>query len=423
MRIHQITHLFSPDELAGASLYTDLARYLRDQGHEVRVTCTFSYYPALEYSAADRGVIYRGEEFEEMPMRRLGMYLPKRHAGWRRLLPEISYLWRLTRHAEWKNWKPDVVVAACPMLSQCAAQRLLYRGRAIPRLIIVQDFMVDAALELGILRNRGLCMILKRFERWALRSGSKICTISPQMASKLSGVGRSTEVIPNWIHRSLAENAERIRRGDVSRGVGSLFYSGNLGVKQGIPDFLSMFGQCADGWTFELYGAGAEAESVSEAVSRSSKVSLCGVLGESEYIERMSRSSACVITQRAGAGANYLPSKLLPALATGTPVLAVCDETSPLGCEVRAGGFGEVVRPGDVRGLSRVLDLWLREPERLEAFARGALRHAGNFSRARILGRYESELRSLVADKGTPVQRACAVGELGESSNKASLGV
>ena len=44
-----------------------------------------------------------------------------------------------------------------------------------------------------------------------------------------------------------------------------------------------------------------------------------------------------------GARVHFLPSELLPALATGTPVLAVCDESSPLGREVQRGAFGAIV--------------------------------------------------------------------------------
>ena len=55
MRVQIVSNLFSPDELAGASLYTDLAQYLAIKGHDVRVTATFSYYPAWKLSEEDRG--------------------------------------------------------------------------------------------------------------------------------------------------------------------------------------------------------------------------------------------------------------------------------------------------------------------------------------------------------------------------------
>ena len=94
-------------------------------------------------------------------------------------------------------------------------------------------------------------------------------------------------------------------------------------------------------------------------------------------------------------GANFLPSKLLPALATGTPVLAVCDESSPLGREVQRGAFGAIVPPDDRSSLRQVLGKWLARPELMAQLGRNALKWAERFERANILGQYEDELRRL----------------------------
>ena len=71
MRVQIISNLFFPDELAGASLYTDLAVFLRDKGHDVRVTTTFSYYPAWSLKSEDKGIKCRDEEFQVIKIRRI----------------------------------------------------------------------------------------------------------------------------------------------------------------------------------------------------------------------------------------------------------------------------------------------------------------------------------------------------------------
>jgi colanic acid biosynthesis glycosyl transferase WcaI len=90
---------------------------------------------------------------------------------------------------------------------------------------------------------------------------------------------------------------------------------------------------------------------------------------------------------------------LLPALATGTPVLAVCDETSPLGQEVKAGGFGEAVSPGDVGRLKQVLESWASEPALLKRLGIKASEHAKKFERNSVLARYEEEIGRLAAGR------------------------
>ncbi len=215
LRIHLITNLFAPDELAGAALFSDLALFLREHEHDVRVTCTFSYYPAWRLRPEDQGVPLREETFHGIPVRRVRMYVPQHPTGKTRMLSDLSFLVSLLRGARFRGWTPEVVVTASPMFSQCLAQRFLYLGRRVPRFIVVQDFVVDAALELGMVRAPGLSPLLRALERWAFRSASTLTTISPGMLEKLRGIvgeGRRMVCIPNWIHGSLAAEVERQRR-------------------------------------------------------------------------------------------------------------------------------------------------------------------------------------------------------------------
>ena len=402
MRVHLVSNLFSPDELAGAALYTDLALYLLDAGHDVRVTTTFSYYPAWRRRPEDLGVVCRDETWQGLQIRRISMFVPEAPTGTGRLLSDFSFLASLLRHGRFSGWSPDVVLTSLPMLSQCLAQRFLYPFSRIPRLIVVQDFVVEAALELGILRIPGAAGLLRALQRWSLRSAGTLSTISPMMLDKLSrqvGPNRRTVFIPNWIHQSLQleiqKQAEFTRVRDSLR----LFYAGNLGVKQGLPDFLQQFSaaQCADvGWTLAICGGGAEKTRIEDTVRNMAGVTIGPVLDEPSYISSLLTTAACLVTQRPGIGANFLPSKLLPALATGTPVLAVCDRSSPLAVEVSEGGFGEVVEPADSSALKDCLDRWKSQPEILRRFSDNAKARAKMYHRDTILPRYEAELSSLV---------------------------
>ena len=405
MRVHIISNLFSPDELAGASLYTDLARYLRDAGHDVRVTTTFSYYPAWRLKTEDRGVKCRDEEFQGIPIRRISMFVPKEPTGKGRLLSDLSFLWSILKNGRFPEWTPDVVLTALPMLSQCLAQRFMYAFRGVPRLIIVQDFVVEAALELGILRIPGAASFLRSVQRWALRSGSTISTISPIMLQKLEaqiGPGRRTTFIPNWIHQSLQTEIDKQTTREPTRNSLRLFYAGNLGVKQGLPDFLGQFTDagCADmGWHLDICGGGAEKTRIESAATTMAGVSFGPVLDEPSYISSLLTTTACLVTQRPGTGANFLPSKLLPALATATPVLAVCESSSPLAEEISEGGFGEVVEPQNPRALRDCLIRWKQEPEILQRMSKNAKMRAAMYHRDSVLPRYEAELRRLISSR------------------------
>ena len=149
----------------------------------------------------------------------------------------------------------------------------------------------------------------------------------------------------------------------------------------------------------KIHGGGAELERLRTLVAGASAVTIGGVLNESSYVLALRTASACLVTQKPGLGANFLPSKLLPALAAGCPILAICDASSPLGAEVLAGGFGEVLPPGDVERLREVLDRWTAEPALLVEMSRRSSERAALYHRERILKLYEQELRALAGEK------------------------
>jgi colanic acid biosynthesis glycosyl transferase WcaI len=397
VRIHLITNLFAPDELAGAALYTDFAVFLKAAGHDIRVSTTFSYYPQWELNQADQGVPFRDEFFANIPVRRIGMYIPKVPTGRTRMLSDLSFFYGLLRHARFKNWVPDVIVTASPMFSQCLAQRFLYPGKRIPRMIIVQDFVVDAALELGILKLPLMAPLLRSLERWSFRSAQTLSTIGEPMLDKLKakiGDDRRLLYIPNWIHQSLQQTIDR-QMGRHGRRPNLLFYSGNVGVKQGLPDFIKTFKATGTSWQLQINGGGADIQRLRQEIHGAENVVIGGVLEETDYVAALLRASACLITQKPGVGANFLPSKLLPALASGTPVLAVCENNTPLAREVNAGAFGVVILPDDSAALKSVLERWSIDPSELNRMGEAARRYGLNFSRQTILSQYEAELLRL----------------------------
>jgi colanic acid biosynthesis glycosyl transferase WcaI len=408
VRVHLITNLFAPDELAGAALFSDLALYLKERGHDVRVTSTFSYYPTRKLRPEDVGVRFRDDEFQGIPVRRVAMYVGP-PTGRNRLLSDLTFLAGLIRRGRPPNWTPEVIVTLLPMLSECLALRFPGLSWGIPRLIVVQDFAVDAALELKILSLPGFSFILHAIERFALLAADTVTTISPAMLTKvrhkLGNRERRTRLIPNWIHQSLAHGIAAQLAQPVARLNRSLFYSGNLGIKQGLPEFIDTFALAQTDWELRVYGGGAELERLRQAADQCPSVHLGETLDEASYIGRLRAASVCLITQRPGIGANFLPSKLLPALATGTPVLAVCDSHSPLGEEVTAGRFGEVVAPGDPRALAATLRRWSANPDLLAEMGRLALVRAAEYSRDKILPAYEEELQLLVSSRNSKSAR------------------
>jgi len=411
LRITVVSHIFHPDELGGAALMTDLALFLQESGAEVNVVSTFPYYPRWQLSVEDRGVWRRIDQLMGIPIRRVRMFVPGTPSTTKRLFSDFSFFLSLTLlgRSAWKD--ADVIVTTCPMFGQTTAMRFATPFRAVPKLVIVQDFVVDAALELGMIKSPVLGRLLKGLERWAFRSCSTLTTISGEMLKKLvsiAGSDRRTLLIPNWIHGSLAKSIETRRALAGPRKQNFLFYSGNVGRKQGLPDFLSMFDGNLSGWRIRINGGGAEFEQLKDACAGRTDAYLHGLEDEGTYIESLLSCSACLVTQKPGVGANFLPSKILPALASGTPILAVCEKGSPLGREVIEAECGVVITTGDSEALQAVLQSWNDHPEQLSRYSANALQRAKRYERGFILAQYRDEILALAEKKSA--QKANRVG-------------
>ena len=100
------------------------------------------------------------------------------------------------------------------------------------------------------------------------------------------------------------------------------------------------------------------------------------------------------IPERSGAGGSFLPSKLIPALATGTPVLAVCDADSPLGTEMTAHRPGPRFTWPEAENLPALLASVDRNE--YAAWQANAAKRAAFYDRERVLDRYAEEAPSPV---------------------------
>ena len=106
-----------------------------------------------------------------------------------------------------------------------------------------------------------------------------------------------------------------------------------------------------------------------------------------------------VVTETSGAGGSFIPSKILPAMASGTPLLVVCDADSPLGIEVDEAEPGPVFR---WNGATEIPAMLANLPSRADVFAgwqRNAMHRAERYGRDAIIDRYEELLRALARRK------------------------
>ena len=154
---------FSP-EVVGIGKYTgEMATWLAAQGHEVRVITAPPYYPAWRVAPGFSAARYSRSRVDGATVFRTPLWVPAQVSGAKRLLHLLSFaLFSFPALlAQW-SWRPDVVWVVAPALTCAPGACLFARMRGTKAWLHIQDFEVDAAFDLGILKGALLRRVVRR---------------------------------------------------------------------------------------------------------------------------------------------------------------------------------------------------------------------------------------------------------------------
>jgi colanic acid biosynthesis glycosyl transferase WcaI len=261
-------------------------------------------------------------------------------------------------------WRPDLVLTVAPAFLCAPAALLTARLARAKSWLHLQDFEIDVAFGLGLLKGRLLRRIVLRMERLVLRRFDTVSTISGRMIERLltKGVVRErTRYFPNWAsiprtRHGFAKANYRAQLGIPSDAVVALF-SGSLGGKQGlmvIPEAASLL-RSRQNIVFVVCGDGLMKPDLEASVSglRLPNVRFLPLQPSERLSELLGMADIHLLPQSPDAADLVLPSKLSGMLASGRPVIA----TSRAGTEISeiVAQCGLVVAPQDSAALARAI--------------------------------------------------------------------
>ncbi len=244
----------------------------------------------------------------------------------------------------------------CPLAGSTAyagLHKLIYGS---PLCLNIQDLPADAAAAGGLIRTPWMGSLLSFIQQFLFNQAEVWRTISPVMAERLESLRdrkQPIHLIPDWLHSSLIEEIRRLpsRIGRPPSRPVRLLYSGNIGKKQGLLDFCKKLHESSLAFEFRIQAAGGTAAEVENWIASSgdARFRFGPLVSEPEFVRALENTDFYVITEKHGSGASFFPSKSIPAMASGTPILAISSPDSPLGREMR-GTSRSVVFLGTLRG-------------------------------------------------------------------------
>ena len=383
---------YAPEQTGIGKYVSEMTEWLTARGIQVHVVTAPPYYPAWSIRAGYSGKRYSTESLEGARVYRCPLWVPQNPSGFKRILHLLSFAFSSLPVIFWQAvaWRPHMVFVVEPPLGAAPAAWLAARLCRASSWLHVQDFEVDAAFELGLIRSPTLQRGILALERWLLRRFDHVSSISDSMLSKLQAKGIDEQRIvffPNWVDTELIRpgaSTYRLREElGIPEHVRIALYSGNMGEKQGLEVVIESARLLASDpeILFLLCGDGVARRRVEGLASRLPNVRILPLQPLARLNELLNLADVHLLPQRASAEALVLPSKLTAIMASGRPVIA----TASLGSDVaRAAGCGGiVVQPGDADALAHAIGRLLGD----EAL-RGQL---GEAARAHAVQHWERE--------------------------------
>jgi colanic acid biosynthesis glycosyl transferase WcaI len=390
-------------ELTGIGKYTgEMAEWLAERGHDVRVITAPPYYPAWRVWDNYRRWWYVKETSPGRPtVYRVPLWVPKRLTGLTRLLHLVSFAFFSFPMALLQTmWEPEVVFTIEPTFFSAPLAWVVAQLGGARCWLHVQDFEVDAAFELGFLPADGPGHSLAVWtEEWFTAHFDRVSSISPRMLARSISKGVPPEkavLFPNWVDTDAVRPGTRDTdfRRDLELGEKIVvLYSGNMGGKQGLGILSPLAAACAsdDNIHFLFCGDGAFRPLLEEQVGGLSNVTLLPLQPIEKLNDLLNTADIHLLPQRAGAADLVMPSKLTGMLSSGRSVIATADPGTQVATVVE--NCGVVVPPEEIEPLVAAVRALAADPERRQQMGERAREYAvAHLGRERVLEQFERDL-------------------------------
>src|ERR1700730_5483501 len=203
MRILLYSVNFAPEPTGIGKYSGEMAEWLVDQGHSVRVVAAPPYYPMWKVDPAYARPLYRREQWRGVDVWRAPLWVPKVPGGLPRVLHLMSFAFSsfplMVRQI---FWRPHLVITVAPAFLCSPAGLVTARLCGAESWLHLQDFEVDLAFRMGLLKGKLLQRLVLRMERWILRRFDSVSSISSRMVELLLHKGvelKRTRYFPNWV--------------------------------------------------------------------------------------------------------------------------------------------------------------------------------------------------------------------------------
>jgi colanic acid biosynthesis glycosyl transferase WcaI len=400
MRVLIYSYNYYPEPIGIAPLMTELAEGLVREGHQVRVVTAMPWYPASEIASDYRGKLYLTENRNGVRIQRSYVWIRPQRTLRNRILFEVSFV-VLSFLQALNGWRPDVILLTVPGLPVCVPAAVLGWLYRTPVVLNLQDILPEAAVHVGLIRNRAMIRVFEWLEKFAYRTATKISTIADGFTKNLLAKGVSADKIveiDNWVDvnfiKPLPQTDNYFRAENHLTGKFVVLYSGNIALTQPLEtliDAAKHLGHIPE-MVVVIVGNQASLERLERYRQRKrvENVLLLPFQPREKLPELLAAADIGLVIQKSNVISFNMPSKIQVLLASGRPIVASVPLGGTAAKAVGASGGGIVVPPEDPIALAQaILSLYTNQEQRQELGRCGREYAVQHYSFQSALRRYE----------------------------------
>jgi len=394
---------FKPD-LIGIGKYTgEMADWLFDHSHDIRVVTAPPYYP--EWKLKQR-LLWHKKEHDSYLIWRCPIYVPSQPKGFTRLLHLLSFaLSSIPVLIKNITWKPNFIVSIEPTFFTTPFAILYSKITQSKSILHIQDLEIDAAYSLNILKKGFFYQIIQNFEKFILNRFDTISTISPLMKEQIIQKGVNKDkiyIFPNWadtekIHPTINNKYLRNRLSIKSKQK-IILYSGNIGEKQNLPNLINVAEKMQvdyKNYIFLIIGDGASKKRLAEDVKRRniSNIIFLPLQPIRNLGALLTMADIHLVIQHKNISDYVLPSKLTNILSAGGVSIISAKQNTQLSELVKKHEIGYLVKPDSESELYDAINHILLNKTLYNSIITNARRYAEKYlSKDKILSEFENNV-------------------------------
>jgi colanic acid biosynthesis glycosyl transferase WcaI len=301
------------------------------------------------------------EEIKGVRINRCNLFKPRKPGIFGRMIHELSFAGTALSKLLKDRDRYDLIICIVPPFLLGLTAIIFSKFKKTRVLLHIQDLEIDAARELGMIKNKLLLSLLGSVERYIFKKVDTITTISDAMRQKIIEKGiesRRVGLFYNWADPGKITplpGSNTFSKKHNLDGKFVVLHAGNMGEKQDIDIILKaavIMSEEKD-VCFLLVGNGIKKPAAERYVKEHglANVLIMGPQPEEAVNEMLSSCSVALVTQDRNIKNCVMPSKALGPVCAEKPIIISAHETCEICKLAEEHKFGIIVPAGDAARL------------------------------------------------------------------------